>query len=520
MVPGEVILLKYKILRILKDAYESCIYLVEHIDLHSYWIIKKVNAAVTKNLKEIEVLKGLKHENIPLFVDVIEENSWLFLVREYIEGKTLDQYMEDQGMINEQEGIRIGISLCKIVEFFHSLPNPIIIRDIKPNNIIIASDGTVKLIDFSIAKKYSPQAVRDTEYLGTKGFAATEQYGVNEKDRCDIQTDVFGIGATLYYVFTRQDLGKPPYRFLPLTTLRKDMSIHIESVLFKACQLRKEDRFLDVIQLREALQRIWKSQTVFEQRSYFDIMERYDKPSVFITGIKRGIGVTHHCLRIAAYLKAQGLSVLIIDSSSNQMLQNMEYQDEGTVNQGVLYCNGIPILFSDEREKKAENKLLFETIKAERYSTLTIDEQLIRESDVIVIDAGCITDRISQKNMLRSDKVQQIVIAGINPWEIEAIEEHILTSCHESIDYGINFATENQVNAFQQSIPDKKIVALPYSVYEGDITAVYCYERLIHPYILELRIKEHKEEKKWGLSKELFSKAKRSKMRFHNNIKS
>lgn len=517
MVPGEVILLKYKILRILKNAKESCIFLVEHIDLNSYWIIKKVNISDATYIKEIELLKGLKHDNIPLLVDVIEQDPWIYIVREYIDGKTLDQYMEDLGQIDEQEGIRIGISLCKIVEFFHSFNNPIIIRDIKPNNIIIAKDGTIKLIDFSIAKKFSYDSVRDTEYLGTKGFAAIEQYGIHSKDKCDVQTDVFGIGATLYYLFSRQDLGRPPYRFQPLRQFRNDLSMQIERILLKACQLKKEDRYVDVSSLRAELQSLIKEERAITLMSQF---ENLNKSILFIQGIKEGVGTTHHSLGIARFLKKRGLSVLLIDHSQNQMLKNLEYQEGASQEQGILTYLGIPILFEPKNSQKDKLHSSFH----ERRNTRSVliksyEEQLIKQTDVIVIDGGCLKDRCSHLFQNQPIEYQHLMIAAMNPWEIEEIEEFILTASHESIDYGINFATQKQVDAFQSSIPDKKIIGLPISLFDEQEGDDSFYLNLLQPCVIAKIDSKVKEEKTWGFSKEIFSKVRKSKIPFRSNIK-
>lgn len=517
MLPGEVLLLKYKILRVLKNAQESCIFLVEHIDLNSYWIIKKVNASDAKYLKEIELLKGLKHDNIPLLVDVIVEESWIYIVREYIDGKTLDQYIDELGQIDEQEGIRIGISLCKIVEFFHGFQNPIIIRDIKPSNIIIARDGTLKLIDFSIAKKFSTDSIRDTEYLGTKGFAAIEQYGINSKDKCDVQTDVFGIGATLYFLFSRQDLGRPPYRFYPLSQFRNDLSLNIEGILLKACQLKKVDRYTDVNEFREALQSCIKEDlpnTITTQ------IDRQNLPTLFLQGIKNGVGTTHQCLGISRFLRKCGLSVLLIDKSQDQMLRNLEYHEDAYQDQGILYFQGLPILFEPPFSQNNTLQSSFYEKRKSRSSLIkSYEEKLIRQSDVVIVDGGSLKEPGTLIQNNHSTEFQHLIIATLNPWEIEVIEEFVLTASHASIDYGISFATQKQVQEFQNSIPDKKIIRLPISLFDEQEDNDSYYLNLLHPSIIAKIKSKTKEEKPWGFSKEIFSKVRKSKIPFRTNIK-
>ncbi|MEJ1644188.1 protein kinase, partial [Escherichia coli] len=69
----------------------------------------------------------------------------------------------------------------------------------KPENIIIAPDNTVKLIDFGIAREFKTDSLSDTSYMGTRGYAAPEQYG---KSQTDERTDIYSLGVTLYYLLT------------------------------------------------------------------------------------------------------------------------------------------------------------------------------------------------------------------------------------------------------------------------------------------------------------------------------
>jgi len=471
-----------------------------------------------KYLKEIELLKGIRHDNIPLFVDVFFEGDWVYLVREYIDGKTLDQYIIDKGQIDEQEGIQLGIALCRIVEFFHQLPQPIIIRDIKPNNIIIAQDGTLKLIDFSIAKQYEASSIRDTEYLGTRGFAAIEQFGLTEHAKSDMQTDVFGIGATLYYLFLQQDLGKPPYRFESLTQCRPDLSDSLESILKKACQLRKEDRYSNVSVLREALMAkisIEKTSSLLEK-----IQEETSKV-ILVQGIKAGCGVTHLCYGIAQYLRSRGTDVCIVDFSQQQCLKTLEYQLNSVLKQEILFYEEIPIISNEDEKSGNKSTSYHQTFRTSRIETSEKNQiRLLNEASFILIDGGTYNseDKINQA-LAALNLSQRIMVSGTSPWEIGRLEDFILEECHQTIDYAINFSSKAHISELQQSIHDKRFIQLPYLPFEEIHKNVLSYSGIVAEHLMEKQSHMKKEEKRWNVRNDIFSRIKKSKTNFHNSIK-
>jgi serine/threonine protein kinase len=514
MIQGEVILLKYKILRILKDAQDACIFLVEHIDLNSYWIIKKVHRVSDKHLKEVALLKGIKHDNIPLLVDVIIEGDFLYLIREYIDGLTLDQYIREKGRITEMEGVQIGIDLCKIVEFFHDFPQPIIIRDIKPNNMIIARDGAVKLIDFSIAKHFESSSVRDTEYLGTRGFAAMEQYGTRTHDKCDKQTDVFGIGATLYYLFTQQDLGKPPYNFESFEHYRADLSDSLEKILKKACQLKKEDRFPSVSDMRGALCALVQDK---KSLSLMDVLREMNVPIILVQGIKSGCGVTHHCLGLSEYFKQQRLTTCLVDFSQNQDLERLEYQEQATSLDGIIELEGVSII---SNSTNTSEKLDSFRRQYKKELWLKSQREALKKADIIILDGGMYrSDNPQTIQLISLNPLQRIIISGANPWEIELLEECIINECHQAIDYAINFGTQHQVNQLQQSIDDKKFTYLPFIPFEIRHKEKHNYDNLVGLSVKDAIHIDGKEETRWFNLKSTFFGTKRSKILSHGNTK-
>ncbi len=139
-----------------------------------------IEAADTFN-REISLLSKLRHPQIPQIYDHFGDREHWYLVLEYLEGTTLETYLEmhtAQGKpIEIEETLSIGLQLCTVLEYLHTHRPPVIFRDLKPGNILRSPGGTLCLIDYGIARHFRPGQARDTQALGSPGYAAPEQYG-------------------------------------------------------------------------------------------------------------------------------------------------------------------------------------------------------------------------------------------------------------------------------------------------------------------------------------------------------
>jgi len=122
-----------------------------------------------------------------------------YLLCSYLPGETLAQYRERMDGCPPERCGEIGRKLCGLLETLHRQEPPVIHRDIKPENVILLPDGGVGLIDFGIARQYTPGQDTDTRYLGTRATAAPEQYGYAQTDP---RTDLYAAGATLLWLAT------------------------------------------------------------------------------------------------------------------------------------------------------------------------------------------------------------------------------------------------------------------------------------------------------------------------------
>ena len=143
-------------------------------------------------------LKSLNIQGVPQIYELIESEGYLIIVEEYINGVNLSEYINNNiELCKSEEWIStIGIRICNILNSLHEQSTPIIHRDIKPDNIIIDSDD-IYIVDFNIAREYTGNNDKDTFIMGTKDYAAPEQFGFKESD---VRTDIYGLGATLKYM--------------------------------------------------------------------------------------------------------------------------------------------------------------------------------------------------------------------------------------------------------------------------------------------------------------------------------
>ena len=137
-----------------------------------------------------------QHPGIAGIVDVIEQKESQLIVMDYVEGHSLDQVLEEQGVCSEREVLDIGIQLCEVLEYLHTRKPPVIYRDLKPSNVMKKPDGKLVLIDFGAAREYRRYSDGDTVLLGTRGYAAPEQY--ESQGQTDARTYIYSLGAVSY----------------------------------------------------------------------------------------------------------------------------------------------------------------------------------------------------------------------------------------------------------------------------------------------------------------------------------
>lgn len=258
---GQVIDDKYEILTLIGQGGMSKVYLARDRRLNKQWAVKEIQKktkdknneiVVQSAIAEANMIKQLDHTAIVRIVDIIDTPDVIYIIEDYIEGETLNTILENNGAQPQELVIEWAMQICEALEYLHTRKPPIIYRDMKPANVMLKPDGNIKIIDFGIAREYKDQSLADTVSLGTKGYAAPEQFG--GKGQTDARTDVYCLGVTLYHLVTGHNPCEPPYEIYPIRHWNPQLDPGLEAIIEKCTQLNPIDRYQSCAELLYALQ--------------------------------------------------------------------------------------------------------------------------------------------------------------------------------------------------------------------------------------------------------------------------
>lgn len=313
----------YEIKSIIGKGGMSTVYLAEHKRLHTRWAVKEVRkqqGAHFDFLAESNILKRLQHPMLPRIVDIFEDRDCIYIVEDFVEGITLDGLLKQQKKVDEPQGLQWFRDLCGVLAYLHGQqPHPIIYRDMKPSNIMIQPDGSLKLIDFGIAREYKQESNADTTYIGTKGYAAPEQFG---KAQTDARTDIYSLGVTMYHLLTGKSPYEPPYQFVPVRQLVPELSHGIEYILNKCVQSEPADRYQTVDELVDELDHIYRFDRAWQK---YQNAKRI-RVAVVAVMLIASVGLMAGGLALMAQEKEAAYSSLLVQASE---LYTTDY--DGTV---------------------------------------------------------------------------------------------------------------------------------------------------------------------------------------------
>lgn len=194
---------------------------IKQIDMSRLRPHEIIEATDTFN-REVALLSALHHRSLPSMYESFTEGNCWYLVMKYIRGQTVEEMLQNsrRGYFSVYKTLSIGLDLCDVLHYLHRQKPPVIFRDVKPANIMVTRTHRIYLIDFGIARRFSPEKQRDTGPLGSPGYAAPEQYG---KAQTDARTDIYSLGATLQTLLTGREpleltAGEPSKQPGPLPT--------------------------------------------------------------------------------------------------------------------------------------------------------------------------------------------------------------------------------------------------------------------------------------------------------------
>ena len=364
---------KYQVTDIVYESDSVTVYSAEHLFMSAGRIIKKIlkKSVCRENFySEINILKSIRHPNIPIVYDVEEDNSAYYIIEERMAGVTLDTFVKERGVLPEEEVAEIGMKLCDIISFLHhKKPVPILFLDVHPKNILIDIDNDknkISLVDFG-SSYYSDCTEKRRLLMGAVGYAAPEQY---EQGSLDERTDIYGIGAVLKFL------------------AGDDKSEQLMMIISRCMALDRNDRFESVNALARNLEKI----NIHEHINHENIHVDSGKPRVIsFAGADRRVGVTHISMAFASYLSGQGCSVLYEEVNNSNHLRAIADRYR------LKYGNGL----------FRQGKLLLKP----RYG---VQINLEVDCDYIVRDLGLYSEEDCR------DTETLVLVAGTKPWELEA----------------------------------------------------------------------------------------------------
>ncbi len=267
---GQVIHDRYRLVSVIGQGGMSVVWIAQDTNLGSFWAIKVVkndsSVQFDAFLREVDLLSTLNHPDIPRIVDRIELGDEYFVVMDFVSGTTLGKVLHKYGPQEEKQVIEWGVLLCDILSYLHSAQDdPIIYRDMKPENVILTPSGRVNLIDFGIALPCRRGQRVQGEALGTKGYAAPEQYK-GASGLLNEHSDVYSLGATLFCLATGTTPGKPPNGVPALRSVNPDLSDAFEYCLAKATADDPESRYESAEAFRKDLANIETLSRVYRKK--------------------------------------------------------------------------------------------------------------------------------------------------------------------------------------------------------------------------------------------------------------
>ena len=322
---GQIIENKYEILKRIGKGGMSEVYLAMDRNLNKQWAVKEIKkkardknneVVIQSAIAEANMMKKLDHPCLPRIVDIIDRKNVIYVVMDYIEGEPLSKILEKYGAQPQETVIEWAKELAGVLEYLHMQDPPIIYRDMKPANVMLQPNGHIKLIDFGIAREYKEQNVEDTVSLGTKGYAAPEQFG--GKGQTDPRTDIYCLGVTLYHLVTGQNPCEPPYELYPIRHWKPELSAGLESIILKCTQMNPQDRYSSCAELLYALQHYEE-----EDEAYKKQLKR--KLKIFVGTLVASVvcvlaGVT--CQAISTKMNNDDYESYLLRAENPQLIRN------------------------------------------------------------------------------------------------------------------------------------------------------------------------------------------------------
>ncbi|MDK2807438.1 MAG: hypothetical protein PWP24_169 [Clostridiales bacterium] len=415
---------KYLVIKKLGEGGSGSVYLVQHVTLSAYRAIKRFpkDQMCSHWLQEADILRNLRHPNIPLIYDIEEDDEFVYIIEEYIEGNSLRAYKCSQINLSEQELLDYLIQLCEVLKFLHSRENPIFYLDLKPDNVICTEQKQLKLLDFGAARLQKDIKIPSV-ISGTVGYAAPEQFaGTN----IDARTDIYGLGSLFYYLIKGRSYQNSDCNKRCILE-HASYSTSFLSMIETCIEQDPKKRYYSIDKLLKEARR--QGQLCKENH-------KNKTPHVIkIAGLMPRVGTTHVSLMMVSYLNHLGIKALYVEENESRVVEQVQRGSAskryGTVSMG-----------------RGELSYLMQ-----RYP----------EYHVFICDCGC------YKNVDESFQLgrKHFLVMGSKPWEWS------LPPTSFSGNILVNYATAQEFDCIAKKLPIGS-ARIPYApdCFSGKVSGV------------------------------------------------
>lgn len=260
--PGDIIAERYQVVRMLGKGGMGIVYLANDLKRDRQIALKTLlpqyatnQQAVGRFVREVNAVRQLNHPGIVKILAARQYGSLLYYTMEFLDGKTVRDYMVKRGKLGLGSAVRILSLLCDALEHVHQVT---IHRDISPENIILLQDGTIKLLDFGLAKLQDPSGAQFTRIGATLGriqYNAPEQsFNASEVDK---RADIYSIGIIFFEMLS----GKVPRAFEPICELVPELPKEADKFFERALARDPKDRIADAAEFRECINTLYQIST-------------------------------------------------------------------------------------------------------------------------------------------------------------------------------------------------------------------------------------------------------------------
>lgn len=411
---------KYKIISSLGRGGFSQVLLVRHIQLdclRAVKVISKGNHLHDRLINEACILKSLNHECIPTIYDIEEDEENSYIIEEYCKGISLLKERLSWEKSDMFKVVDYSIQICSLIDYLHNGGRKILYLDLKPQNLIV-SNGRIMLIDFGNAILQSE--VKDMQFcMGTKGYAAPEQYDVNQ--RPDMRSDIYSIGCIIRFLKYGADNGtaskecrqikvpdnKTDGKLLWSREGIKPRTDEVDNIIDRCLRDNPNERYSSVKEVIVDLNTAKKSKA----KSLVDVMKKgvrstyrdkcvwYKKSiAIAVAGTHKGVGVTSLVMMLGDFFQTHlKKKTVVVDMSEDMDITNMVKAD---VNNEVT------------------NKINY--VGKEEFSINFIKYK--KDYEVVIIDFGCLkADNVNEFNQ----SWNKLIVTSIDEWKINRLFEFL-----------------------------------------------------------------------------------------------